>query len=86
MIWAFGQELPIWICLFIDCMIGFIASVIWDILIAPHQGILHITEGRAGRPDRYLFEFIVEPDILRYRRKVVFKTVKERESQEIQTP
>ena len=86
MIWAFGQELPIWICILIDCMIGFTASVIWDILIAPHQGVLHITEGREGRPDRYLFEFIVEPDILRYRRKVVFKTVKERESQEIQQP
>ena len=86
MIWAFGQELPIWICIFIDCIIGFAASVIWDNLIASHQGVLHITEGREGKPDRYLFEFVVEPDILRYRRKVVFKVVKERESQNLQSP
>lgn len=80
MIWAFGQELPIWICLFLDCIIGFAASAIWDILIAPHQGVIHITEGREGKPDRYLFEFNIEPEIIRSRHHVAFKVVKERKS------
>lgn len=84
MIWAFGQELPIWLCLIFDLIVGAIASVLYDLIYRPHQGIIHITEGHEGKPDRYLFEFNIEPEIIRSRRYVAFKIVKERESQKIQ--
>lgn len=84
MIWAFGQEIPIILCLLIDLIIGAVGAVLYDLVYHPHQGVIHITEGREGKPDRYLFEFNIEPEIIRSRRHVAFKVVKERESQKIQ--
>lgn len=80
MIWAFGQELPIWACLVIDIIIGILAGLSWEYLYFIYHGKIHITEGRDGKPDRYLFEFNIEPEIIRNKRRVVFKVVKEKES------
>lgn len=84
MIWAFGQEIPIILCLLIDLIIGAVGAVLYDLVYHPHQGKIHVIEGRGGNPDRYVFEFNIEPEIIKSRRYVAFKIVKERESQKIQ--
>lgn len=77
MIWALGQQLPIYICIIIDFVLGALGAVIFDHIY--HHGIIHVTEGRDGKPDRYLFEFNVDPDIIRQQHVIIFKVKKEHE-------
>lgn len=85
MIWLFGQELPIWVCLIFDCLVGAIGAYLYNRF--NHQGIIHVTEGHGQKPDRYLFEFNVDPDVIRGRRFINFKIVKETQnSQDLQSP
>ena len=80
MIYLFWQDLPIWVCLVFDAVIGVIAAFIFCLLY--HHGVIHVTEGNGIKPDKYLFEFNIEPEMIRGRRFILFKVVKEREQQD----
>lgn len=80
MIWAFGQDLPIWICLLIDFVLGGISAVLYEFIFQRREGKIHVVESHEGKPDRYVFEFNVEPEIIKSRRFVSFKIIKENEN------
>lgn len=82
MIFALGQELSIWVCLVGDIAIGVL--VYWILVRFTQQGVIHVTEGHGGKPDRYLFEFNVDPDVIRGRRYIIFAIKKERQPQEME--